>query len=259
MMTSEHDNTGLSDAASHGCTPPHQADAPLLSILLPAFNERATIREILQRVWDIPLSKQVIVVDDFSTDGTYEWLIGWEHASSIEIVRHEKNRGKGSAIRTALEHARGRFVVVQDADLEYDPQDIPRLIAPLLVEESVAVYGSRYLASPIKVLRPRRALEFGILLLNLMVWALFRTRLTDEATCYKVFRTTDLRAMELTCERFEFCPEVTAKACRLGIKILEIPVSYVPRTIDNGKKLRAQDGWQALSTLWKFRNWSPMP
>lgn len=252
------DGVRVSDTPSHGCTPPRLGDATLLSIILPAFNERATIREILQRIWDIPISKQVIVVDDCSTDGTFEWLNGWEHAPSIVIVRHERNQGKGASIRTALELAQGRFVVVQDADLEYDPQDIPRLIAPMLVEEGVAVYGSRYLTDPIRVLRLRRTFELGVLLLNFMVWRLYRTRLTDEATCYKVFRTADLRAMELTCERFEFCPEVTAKACRLGIEILEVPVSYVPRSANEGKKLRARDGWQALCTLWKFRKWSPV-
>lgn len=230
---------------------------PLLSIVIPAFNEEATIQQILNRVWQIPIAKQIIVVDDCSRDKTHAALTAWEHADSITILRHSHNQGKGAAIRTGLAHALGQFTVIQDADLEYDPRDIPSLIVPMKADGNVAVYGSRYLENPIRLWRIRRLFELGVVLLNWGARLIYGARLTDEATCYKVFPTAALRAMQLSCERFEFCPEVTAKACRLGMSIRELPVSYHPRSAQEGKKIKARDGWEALWTLWRYRTWCP--
>jgi dolichol-phosphate mannosyltransferase len=231
--------------------------AALLTVIIPACNEEHTVDGLLHAVMAAPGDKQVIVVDDASTDATAEIASCWakEHPC-CELLRHEVNRGKGAAIRTALAHARGQYTIIQDADLEYDPADYPRLLEPLLAGKAQVVYGSRYLAPAIQG-RPPLTFRWGVSALNLAVRALYGARLTDEATCYKVFPTALLRAMDLRCERFEFCPEVTAKACRMGLKILEVPIRYRPRTIAEGKKVRWRDGWEALRTLWRWRRWNP--
>jgi len=164
--------------------------------------------------------------------------------------------GKGRAIRTALAAAKGQFTIIQDADLEYWPEDYPRLLEPLLAGEAVVVYGSRYLRESVTK-RRFTVFRFGVSLLNVAVRVLYGVRLTDEATCYKVFPTEVLRAMDLECERIEFCPEVTAKACRMGLRIAEVPVRYNARTKKEGKKIRWRDGLTAIWTLWKWRNWQP--
>ncbi len=229
--------------------------ALVLTVIVPVYNEAQTIDELLRRVLAAPYTKQVIVVDDDSTDGTADILETWEGHPQVELLQHSKNRGKGAAIRTALDHAEGRFTIIQDADLEYDPQDYPRLIEPLISGDAEVVYGSRYLYRK----RERRTgwsfFRFGVTVLNLGVRILYGARLTDEATCYKAFSTELLRAMDLQCERFEFCPEVTAKACRLGMKIVEVPIRYDARSIQAGKKIRWTDGLEALATLWKLRKW----
>jgi glycosyltransferase involved in cell wall biosynthesis len=234
---------------------------PPLSVVIPVYNEEKTLEELLRRVLSATYSKQVIVVDDGSTDGTAEVLGNWRGHPQVELLAHPVNRGKGAAIRTGLEHARGRFTIIQDADLEYDPADYPLVIGPLLGGAAEVVYGSRYLAGPglvMELLGPRRRLlRLAVAALNLAVWVLYGVRLTDEATCYKGFPTDLLRSLDLRCERFEFCPEVTAKVCRLGLKILEVPIRYDARNIRAGKKLRWTDGLEALRTLWRFRHWCP--
>jgi len=141
--------------------------------------------------------------------------------------------------------------------LEYDPQDIPFLLGPLLDDPQCAVYRPRYLANPIRIWRVRRIFELGVVILNWAVRWIYGVRLTDEATCYKLFSTEALRSMQLECQRFEFCPEVTAKANLIQIKIHEFPASYYSRTNDQGKKLRARNEWEAIVALWKYRHWSP--
>ncbi len=232
-------------------------EAPLLTVIVPVFNEAATIAELLRRVLDAPYHKQVIVVDDGSTDGTIGVLERWEGHAEVELLAHSRNRGKGAAIRTALENARGRFTIIQDADLEYDPQDYPNLIEPLLSGEAHVVYGSRSLNRKWAHGRRWNLFGLGVRVLNICLRFLYGVRVTDEATCYKAFPTAALKAMGLECERFEFCPEVTAKACRLGLKILEVPIHYDPRSVRKGKKIRCSDGWQALLRLWRYRHWRP--
>ncbi len=228
-----------------------------LSVIIPVYNEVGTIDELLRRVLAAPYPKLVIVVDDGSTDGTAEALERWEGHSQIVLLQHSRNRGKGAAIRTGLDHAEGCYTIVQDADLEYDPNDYPAVIEPLLNGEAEVVYGSRYLRPPDGPPRRWSLSRCGVSALNLCARLLYGARLTDEATCYKAFPTAMLRAMDLECERFEFCPEVTAKACRLGVRILEVPIGYDARNRGAGKKIRWTDGLQALATLWRWRKWRP--
>src|SRR5262249_37199585 len=167
------------------------------------------------------------------------------------ILRHARNRGKGAAVRTGLAQARGEITVIQDADLEYDPGDLPRVLESLRRGEGVVVYGSRYL----RPCQPLASSKFRLAVsaLNLLVRLLYGQRLTDEATCYKAFPTELLRGLDLTAERFELCAEVTAKLCRLGIPIREVPISYQPRTAAQGKKIGWRDVWPTLWTLLKWR------
>ena len=230
-------------------------ETPLLTVIVPVYNELQTVDELLRRVLAAPYGKQVIVVDDGSTDGTVETLERWEGHAQVELLRHCGNRGKGAAIRTGLEHAEGRFTIIQDGDLEYDPKDYRRLVEPLLSGEAQVVYGSRYLRRKGEPRRRWRLFRCGVAVLNVCVRLLYGARLTDEATCYKAFPTALLRAMDLECERFEFCPEVTAKACRLGLKIQEVPIGYDARSVQAGKKIRWIDGLAALAALWRWRNW----
>jgi glycosyltransferase involved in cell wall biosynthesis len=229
-----------------------------LTVIVPVFNEQHTVDALLQRVVDAPCDKQIVVVDDGSRDGTTEVLAGWRGRPGVDVLGHAVNRGKGAAIRTGLEHARGQFTLVQDADLEYDPQEYPMLLDPLLRGDADVVYGSRYLRTP-RVAGASRLFRCGVSLLNLCVRYWYGVRLTDEATCYKVFPTPVLRAMRLECQRFEFCPEVTAKACRMGLSILEVPIRYAPRAVAEGKKIRWTDGLQAVAELWRWRRWRPRP
>jgi glycosyltransferase involved in cell wall biosynthesis len=228
--------------------------APLLTVIVPVYNEVNTLETILDRVCDSPVDKQIIVVDDGSTDGTAELIKRLADWSPIEVHFHEQNRGKGAAIRTALEHAAGKYTIIQDGDLEYDPEDFPKLLEPLLAGEADVVYGSRYLNRE-NSFKGRRRFDFGVKLLNRVVRLLYGVRITDEATCYKVFSTSTLRSMDLQCKRFEFCPEVTAKACRLGLKFTEVAIRYSSRGVSDGKKIRIADGVAALQMLWRSRRW----
>ena len=222
---------------------------PDVSIILPAFNEEKTIAEILRRLQQLPLNKEIIVVDDASTDNTS----GEITQCGIDVVHITQsiNQGKGAAIRAALARAKGEVTIIQDADLEYDPNDIPKLVQPILDDETDIVYGSRFLQG----MNAKMALPNKIVnrLLVWMVRLLYGRKITDEATCYKAIRTSVLKSMHLQCERFEFCPEVTAKAIRLGKKIVEKPISYEPRSKNAGKKIRWTDGVEAFWTLIRHR------
>ncbi len=224
---------------------------PLLSVLVPVYNEHATLEALLKRVLAVPVDKEVVVVDDGSSDGTREVLAELAVRLPVRAFFHERNRGKGAAIRTALAEAVGDIVIIQDADLEYDPEDYPKLIAPIVRGESNVVYGSRYLSHDNPL--PLTHFKVAVLLLNAMANTLYGTRLTDEATCYKVFRAPLLKSLPLRCERFEFCPEVTARVAKRGERILEIPITYHYRTRAQGKKIGWRDGFEAIWTLIRYR------
>jgi dolichol-phosphate mannosyltransferase len=219
-----------------------------VSVIIPVYNEAAHVDEILEAVHASPVKKEIIIVDDGSTDGTREKLRTLSPLDDVTIVFHEKNCGKGAAVRTALTYARGEYVLIQDSDLEYDPQDYAALLGPLEESKADIVYGMR-------PDRPGRGLRFflGAKLLTLLTNLLYGAGIHDEATCYKVFRRSLLAQIHLECQRFEFCPEVTAKLCRMGKKIAEVPISYHPRSAGEGKKIRPSDGWLAIWTLIRYR------
>ncbi len=222
-----------------------------LSIIMPVYNERDTVRAVIQRVLSAPLSleKELIVVDDGSTDGTREVLRSLDDRS-VKVVMQERNQGKGSAIRRGLPEATGDIVIIQDADTEYDPNDYQKLVDPIVSGEAKVVYGSRQLGD--NVFSYRR-FYYGGLFLSWLTNLLYGSDITDEPTCYKVFRKDVIDSIDLKCKRFEFCPEITAKVLKRGIKIEERPISYRPRSISEGKKIRWSDGIEAVLTLVKYR------
>jgi glycosyltransferase involved in cell wall biosynthesis len=224
-------------------------DCPDVTILVPAKDEQETIQEVIDRLLALPISSQVVVVNDGSTDRTGEILASF--GDQITVVTHEVAQGKGSAIRSGLKHATGKAVIIQDADLEYVPEEIPALVKPIVDGEEAVVYGSRFLNG----MHPEMALPNKMVnkLLPFTVLLLFGRRVTDEATCYKAFRRDVLEDMGLVCQRFEFCPEVTAKAIRMKHEIKEMPISYEPRGKDAGKKIRWTDGVEAFWTLFRHR------
>jgi dolichol-phosphate mannosyltransferase len=219
-----------------------------VSVIVPVYNEAAHLDKLLQAIHASPVKKEIIIVDDGSTDGTREKLRAMPPMDGVTVVFHEKNCGKGAAIRTALAYARGEYILIQDSDLEYDPQDYPALIAPLEAGKANVVYG-------VRPDRPERGLRFflGAKLLTHLTNLLYGAGIHDEATCYKVVRRSLLSRLQLACRRFEFCPEVTAKLCRIGEKIEEVPIQYHPRSAVEGKKIRHSDGWQAIWTLIRYR------
>jgi len=229
-------------------SPAYDRWAGCVSVIVPVYNEAAHVDELLQAIHASPVKKEIIIVDDGSTDGTREKLQAMPLANDVTVVFHEKNCGKGAAIRTALGYARGEYILIQDSDLEYDPQDYPALLKPLEEHQSNVVYG-------VRPDRPERGLRFflGAKLLTHLTNLLYGAGIHDEATCYKVFRRSVLSQIDLQCQRFEFCPEVTAKLCRMGEKIAEVPVSYTPRSSSEGKKIRHSDGWLAIWTLIRHR------
>ncbi|HEV3305863.1 MAG TPA: glycosyltransferase family 2 protein [Candidatus Sulfotelmatobacter sp.] len=222
--------------------------AGCVSVIVPVYNEAAHVDELLRAIHTSPVRKEIIIVDDGSTDGTREKLQAMPLADDVTVIFHERNCGKGAAIRTALEYARGEYVLIQDSDLEYDPQDYPALLRPLEQGGANVVYG-------VRPDRPERGLRFflGAKLLTHLANFLYGAGIHDEATCYKVFRRSLIAQVRLECRRFEFCPEVTAKLCRMGEKIAEVPISYTPRSAGEGKKIRHSDGWLAIWSLLRYR------
>jgi glycosyltransferase involved in cell wall biosynthesis len=232
------------------------ADGPVpeyrvLSVIVPVFDERATVAEILRRIRSvsIPLELEVVVVDDGSSDGTDKILAALED-STVRVITHSSNRGKGAAIATGLANVRGDLVLVQDADLEYDPDDWPRLLDPVLKGKARVVYGSRFTGER-KNMFPSHWL--GNRLLTLVTNVLYRSTLSDMETCYKLFDRRVLEGITIRSRRFEFEPEITAKVLRRGYRIYEVPISYAGREISEGKKISWRDGIGAIATLFRYR------
>jgi dolichol-phosphate mannosyltransferase len=226
-----------------------ETSPPDVTVLVPALNEEDTIGEVVERLLKLPLRVQVIVIDDGSKDRTPEILR--TYGDRIQVIRREEQGGKGAAIRLALPHAKGRAVIIQDADLEYFPEEIPKLVEPILDGKANVVYGNRFAHGyPKGMALPNRIVNA---LLAWSVRGLFFRWLHDEATCYKAFRRDVLERMNLVCHRFEFCPEATAKAIRLGERIVEIPIRYEPRSKEAGKKIRWTDAPEAFWTLLRHR------
>lgn len=222
-----------------------------LSVIIPVYNEKATLRQILDKVIKVNVEKELIVVDDMSTDGSREILEGYSKMDNVKVVLHGKNQGKGAAIRSGIRHVTGDIVVIQDADLEYEPEDYLFLMKPIAEGKANVVYGSRELGTTNS--HSYFSFYIGGKFLSWLTNILYGSRITDEPTCYKVFRGELLKSIDLKCERFEFCPEVTAKVLKRGEKIFELPIHYYPRTKNEGKKIKWRDGAEAIWTLIKYR------
>jgi glycosyltransferase involved in cell wall biosynthesis len=222
-----------------------------LSVIVPVFNERNTVVEVVRRMRavDLPIEREIIIVDDGSDDGTRS-VLSQLGDSTVRVVLHPHNLGKGAAIRTALEHVTGDLVLIQDADLEYDPEDWPKLLSPVLKGRAVVVYGSRFTGERRNMLLLHWV---GNRFLSLVTNVLYNTTLSDMETCYKLFDVGVLESLTLRAERFDFEPEVTAKVLRRKIRIYEVPISYSGREFDEGKKITWRDGFVALWTLVKYR------
>lgn len=231
---------------------PHITPA-CLSVIMPAYNEERTIREAIDSSLAVnlgPVKMEMIIVDDGSDDGTRIVLEDYLDVENVKVFTHDENLGKGAAIRTALSHATGDIITIEDADLELDPRDYPKLIEPIMNDEADVVFGSRFKGSVDNMSWFSR---LGNRLVSLVTSLLFWTWVTDEATCYKVFRREILLSFDLKCTGFEFCPEVTAKTLRAGYRYIEVPVDYCGRSVHDGKKVRARDGLHAVRTLLKYR------
>ena len=237
----------------HGVTT--AGKAPFLSVLMPALNEERTLEQVLDAVLDVPVALEVVLVDDGSTDGTWEVMARRADGDRIRALRHPRNQGKGAAIRTALREARGEVVLIQDADLEYDPDDYPRLLDPIISGRAIVVYGSRQFSS-------HASFSFwyviGNRLVTLFTNVLYNCYLSDMETGYKVMPRTVALSLDLQARGFELEPEITAKLLRLRHRIYEVPISYAARSREEGKKLTAADGIRALGTLLRYRTWSPI-
>ena len=222
-----------------------------LSIIIPVFNEEKTLPLILEKLLILPVDKQIIAVDDASTDSSAEILKKYADEGKITFLHHKSNQGKGTAILTGLGRAEGEYTIIQDADLEYDPNDIVKMLETARRNNAEAVFGSR-VANPDSG-RSYHRYYWGGRFLTFLANLLYRAGITDESTCYKMVKTELLKSLNLTCRRFEFCPEVIARLRKRKIKIFEIPINYYPRKIKEGKKIRWYDGAVAIWTLIKYR------
>jgi glycosyltransferase involved in cell wall biosynthesis len=222
-----------------------------LSVVIPVYNEAGNVKEIIKRVQAQKLANEIVVVDDGSTDGTRDILKALDGKDSLQVILHERNMGKGAAVATGVRAARGEILLIQDADLEYDPRDYPKLLQPLEEEIADVVYGSRFLGGP------RRVAMFWHMvankLLTVMTNILYNTILTDMETGYKVFRREVIEGMTIKARRFDFEPEFTAKVLKRHYRIFEVPITFNPRDYSQGKKIKLKDAFAAVWTLLKYR------
>ena len=221
---------------------------PLLSVIVPVYNEAGTIRQILEKVQAVPVQKEVIVVDDGSADGTDKILRSLQGAD-LKVIHHTSNRGKGASVLTGLAHAAGDFIIIQDADLEYDPQDYPGLLAPLQAGEADLVLGVRFIGGYKGLFIHRLGNKFLTGLVNV----LFGTRLNDCFTCYKLLRRDTAQALQLASQGFDIETEIVTKAIRRGLRIKEVAAQYRPRSFSQGKKIRIKDGFCAAFGIIRLR------
>jgi glycosyltransferase involved in cell wall biosynthesis len=230
---------------------PPQRTYHSLTVIMPVFNERATVAEVIRRMRavELPVTLQIIAVDDGSSDGS-DKVLGAIEDSTVRVLHHQRNEGKGAAVRTALVEARGDLVLIQDADLEYDPNDWPKLLDPILRGKARVVYGSRFTGER-KNMLPLHWV--GNRLLSLVTNVLYSSTLSDMETCYKLFDSQILEGLRIVSNRFEFEPEITAKVLRRGHRIYEVPISYAGREQGEGKKITWRDGFGAFTALIKYR------
>ena len=222
-----------------------------ISIVIPVYNEASTIAEVVARVQSTPYDTEIVIVDDASTDGTRDVLKELDGKGGVAVLLHDRNQGKGAALRTGFTHVTGDIVIIQDADLEYDPGDYAKLLEPILNDKADVVYGSRFMGGPRRVLLFWHSM--GNMLLTLLSNALTNLNLTDMETCYKAFRAPILKDLRFKSNRFGFEPEFTAKVARLGCRIYETPITYSGRTYAEGKKIGWKDGVAALYAIIRFR------
>lgn len=222
-----------------------------LSVIIPCYNEKNSIHSIIDKVLQSPVSnKEIIVVDDKSTDGTGEILDSEIAPLVSKVIHHKLNRGKGGALRTGFKQATGDVVIIQDADLEYDPNEYPLVINPIINNECDVCYGSRFLYQAAKGYKANQMANRFLTTLSNMFTGL---RLTDMETCYKCFKREIIQAVDIKENRFGFEPEITAKIARMGVRVKEVPISYYPRTNEEGKKIGFKDGLRAIYCIWKYR------
>ena len=222
-----------------------------LSIVIPCYNEKDSIHTIVEKVLAAPIeNKEIIVVDDKSTDGTGE-VLDREIAPLVsKVIHHEVNQGKGGALRTGFQHATGDVVIIQDADLEYDPNEYPLVVMPIVNDECDVCYGSRFLHQAAKGYMANRLANKGLTALSNLFTHL---KLTDMETCYKCFRREIIQAVDIRENRFGFEPEITAKIAKMNVRVKEVPISYYPRTNEEGKKIGFKDGLRAIYCIWRYR------
>ena len=223
----------------------------LLSVIVPVYNERVTVAEVMRRIRavDVPVGVEVIVVDDGSSDGTDKVLTALAD-STVRVITHPVNKGKGAAVRSGMAAARGDLLLIQDADLEYDPEDWPRLLEPILRGKARVVYGSRFTGERMNMLPLH---WIGNRFLSLMTNLLYSSTMSDMETCYKLFDRQVLEGITIESDKFDFEPEITAKVLRRGFRIYEVPISYAGRELSEGKKITWRDGIGALRALIKYR------
>lgn len=222
-----------------------------LSIVIPCYNEKNSIHTIIEKVRNAPIEKkEIIVVDDKSTDGTSE-ILDREIAPLVsKVIHHQVNQGKGGTLRTGFQHATGDVVIIQDADLEYDPNEYPLVVNPIVNDECDVCYGSRFLHQPAKGYKANQLANKGLTMMSNLFTHL---HLTDMETCYKCFKREIIQAVDIQENRFGFEPEITAKIAKMGVRIKEVPISYYPRTNEEGKKIGFKDGLRAIYCIWKYR------